>query len=84
MAHVIMGHDASGCFGTSLAPRPVPFPTSGEQNALLQLYGFPLEMRIGNDTPTLNTAHLAGLVFLFRDAVGDHAVVRTDAGRAHR
>jgi len=59
-------------------------PPPGEQNALLQLHGFPLEMRIGNDTPTLNTAHLAGLVFLFRDAVGDHAVVRTDAGRAHR
>ena len=55
----------------------------GNKYPLLQLHGFPLEMQIGNDTPTLNTAHLAGLVFLFRDAVGDHAVMCTDAGRAH-
>lgn len=42
-----------------------------------------LEVRIGNDTPTFNTAHLAGPVFLFRDAVGNHATVYTAAERAH-
>ena len=42
-----------------------------------------LEMRIGNDTPTFNTAHLAAVVFLLRDAVGDHAPVSTDAELAH-
>ena len=41
-------------------------------------------MRIGNDAPTFNAAHLAGSVFLFRDATGDHALVSTDAGPAHR
>ena len=45
--------------------------------------GFPLEVRIGNDAPTFNTAHLAGLVFLLRDAIGDQATVCTGAGRAH-
>ena len=45
--------------------------------------GVPLEVRIGNDAPTFNTAHLADSVFLFRDAIGDHALVCTDAGRAH-
>ena len=44
---------------------------------------FSLEVRIGNDAPTFNTAHLTGVVFLFRDAVGDHAMVCTGAGRAH-
>jgi hypothetical protein len=58
-------------------------PPPWEQNALLQLHGFPLEMRIGNDALTFHTAHLAGDVFLFRDAVADHAPVCTDAGRAH-
>ena len=42
-----------------------------------------LEVRIGNDTPTFNTAHLAAVVFLLRNAVGDHAPVSTDAGLAH-
>ena len=45
--------------------------------------GFPLEVWIGNDTPTFNTAHLTAVVFLLRDAVGDHTLVCTDAGRAH-
>jgi hypothetical protein len=45
--------------------------------------GFPLEVRIGNDAPALNTPHLAGLVFLLRDAVGDHAPVCTGTGWAH-
>jgi hypothetical protein len=35
----------------------------------LRSLGFLLEVRIGNDAPTFNTAHLAGSVFLFRDAV---------------
>jgi hypothetical protein len=39
-------------------------------------------VRIGNDTSTFNTAHLAGPVLLFRDTIGDHALVCTDAGRA--
>ena len=44
--------------------------------------GFPLEVWIGNDTPTFNTAHLAGVVFFFRDAVGDHAMVCAGARRS--
>ncbi len=47
------------------------------------LLGFAIEVRIGNDTITFNTAHLAGLVLLFRDTIGDHARVCTDAKRAH-
>ncbi len=43
---------------------------------------FSLEVRIGNDVPTFNTAHLTGVVFFFRDAVGGHAMVCTNAGRA--
>ena len=49
----------------------------------LRSLGFPLKVRIGNDAPTFNTAHLAGLVFLLRDAIGDQATVCTGAGRAH-
>ena len=49
----------------------------------LRSLGFQLEVRIGNDAPTFNTAHLAGLVFLFRDAVGDQATMCTGARRAH-
>ena len=49
----------------------------------LRSHGFPLKVRIGNDAPTFNTAHLAGLVFLLRDAIGDQATVCTGAGRAH-
>ena len=49
----------------------------------LRSLGFPLEVRIGNDAPTFNTAHLAGLVFLLRDAIGDQTSMRTGAGRAH-
>jgi len=49
----------------------------------LRSLGFPLKVRIGNDAPTFNTAHLAGLVFLLRDAVGDQATMCTSAGRAH-
>ena len=39
-------------------------------------------MRIGNDASTLNTVHLAGLVFFLRDAIGDQAAVSTGSGRA--
>ena len=45
--------------------------------------GFPLEVRIRNDAPTFNTVHLAGLVFLLRDAIGDQTTMNTSAGRAH-
>ncbi len=45
----------------------------------LRSLGFPLEVRIGNDAPTFNTAHLAGLVFLLRDAIGDQTTVCTGA-----
>jgi hypothetical protein len=43
-------------------------------------FGVPLEMRIGNDTPALHTTHLPGFVFLFRDAIGDQALMSTDTG----
>jgi hypothetical protein len=49
----------------------------------LRSLAFPLEVRIGNDASTFNTAHLAGLVFLLRDGVGDQARVCTGEGRAH-
>lgn len=49
----------------------------------LRSLGFLLEVRIGNDAPTFNTVHLAGLVFLLRDAVGDQTTVCTGGGRAH-
>ena len=48
----------------------------------LRSLGFPGEARIGNDAPTFDTAHLASLVFLLRDAIGDQATVCTGAGRA--
>jgi len=40
-----------------------------EGRGRLRFLGFPLEVRIGNDAPTFNTAHLAGPVFLFRNAI---------------
>jgi hypothetical protein len=50
----------------------------------LRSVGFPLEVWIGNQVPTFNAAHLAGVVFLFRDAktiVGLQAVyLRTNRG----
>ena len=48
----------------------------------LGFVGFPPEVRLGNDANTLNTVHLAGLVFLFRDAIGDQAAVSTGRRRA--
>ena len=47
----------------------------------LRSLGFPLEVRIGHDAPTFHTAHLAGLVFLLRDAIGDQTSMCTGAGR---
>ena len=47
------------------------------------LLGFAMAVRIGNDTTTFNTAHLAGPMLLFRDTIGDHAFVCTDAARAY-
>ena len=44
--------------------------------------GFRMEVRIRNDTPTFNTAYLAGVVFLLRDAIVYEAPVSTDTGRA--
>ena len=49
----------------------------------LRFLGFPLEVRIGNDAATLNTVHLACLVFLLRDAIGDQAAMFTGSGWAH-
>ena len=49
----------------------------------LRSLGFPLEVRIGNDATTFDTAHLTGLVFLLRYAIGIQATVCTGAGRAH-
>jgi hypothetical protein len=49
----------------------------------LRSFGFPLEMRIGHDGPTFNTAHLAGPLLLLRDTVGDQTSMCTSAGRAH-
>lgn len=40
-----------------------------------------MEVWIGNDASTFNTVHLAGLMFLFRDAIGDQAAVSADSGR---
>jgi hypothetical protein len=37
----------------------------------LRFFGFPPEVRVGNDAPTFNTPHHAGLVFLLCDAIGD-------------
>ena len=49
----------------------------------LRALGFPLEVGIGNDAPTLHTAHLAGFVFLLRDAIGDQTSMCTGARRTH-
>ena len=64
--------------------RALPLITSAfEGVSRVPLLVFALEVWIANDAPTFNTAHLAGSVFLFRDAIGDHALVCADAGRAH-
>jgi len=54
-----------------------------EGRGRLRFLGFPLEVRIGNDAPTFNTAHHACLVFLFRDGIGDQTSMRKGARRAH-
>jgi hypothetical protein len=50
----------------------------------LGCFGFSLDVRIGNDSPTFHTVHLAGLAFFFRDAIGDQATVCTGSGGAYR
>jgi hypothetical protein len=45
--------------------------------------GFSLEVRIRNESPTFNTAHLAGVVFFSRDVVGDQTTMSTGTGWAH-
>ena len=46
----------------------------------LRSLGFPLDVSIENDAFTFNTVHLAGLAFLLRDAIGDHAAVFASNG----
>jgi len=46
------------------------------------LLGFAIAVWIEDDSITFNTAHRAGLVLRFRDTIGDHALVCTEAGRA--
>ncbi len=41
----------------------------------------PLEVWIRNDAPTFDTSDFAGLVFIFRDAIGNQATVRTGERR---
>ena len=43
--------------------------------------GVPLEVWIRNDALTFNTAHHAGLVFIFCDTIGDYATVCTGERR---
>ena len=43
--------------------------------------GIPLEVWIRNDAPTFDTSDFAGLVFIFRDAIGNQATVRTGERR---
>ena len=52
----------------------------------LHSLGFPLEMEIGigNNASTLNTADLAALVFLFRDTIRNQATVGTGTLTCHR
>ena len=57
-------------------------PVNSRLARVLDYPDLPLEMRIGNDAPTFDTTYLAGLVFLIRDAIGNHAAMCTGAGRA--
>jgi len=49
----------------------------------LRTFGFSLDVRIGNDAPTFHAVNLAGIVFLFRNEIGDQATVCTGRGRTH-
>ena len=49
----------------------------------LRFVGFRLEVWIGNDAPTFDTTHLAGLVFLLRDEIRYQATMCTGSRRAH-
>ena len=64
--------------------REEPEGSNTDGRGRLRSHGFPLEVGIENDAPTFNTAHLAGLVFLLRDAIGDQTSMCTGAGWAHR
>lgn len=58
-------------------------PNTSLMGGGLRSLGFPLEVWIGNDAPTFNTAHLPGFVFLLRDTIGDHTIMCTGERRAH-
>jgi hypothetical protein len=58
-------------------PRDTRASTKTDGRRGLRSVGFPLEGRIGNDITTFNTAHLAAVVFLLRDAIGDQVPVST-------
>ena len=48
----------------------------------LRSIGFLLEVRIGNEVSTFNTAYFTSVVFFLRDAVCDHTTMCTGVGRA--
>jgi hypothetical protein len=52
-------------------PREEPEGSENRWEEGLRLLAFPLEVRVGNDAPTFNTPHHAGLVLLLCDAIGD-------------
>ena len=45
----------------------------------LRSIGFLLDVRIGNNVPTFNTADLTSLMFVLRDSVGDQPTVCAQA-----
>ncbi|NWF71820.1 MAG: hypothetical protein HXY51_02075, partial [Nitrospirae bacterium] len=51
----------------------------GRAKPVLYLLAFLLEVWIGNDVPTFQTAYLAGFVLYFGDTIGDHSAVGTGA-----
>ncbi|TKB55673.1 MAG: hypothetical protein E8D50_01820 [Nitrospira sp.] len=54
-----------------------------EEEGRLCFLAFPFEVRIVNYGATFNATHLAGIVFLFRDTIGDYAAVGTGARAIH-
>lgn len=54
-------------------------PEGGRAKPALRLLAFSFEVGIRHDGATFNTAHLASLVFFFRDAIGYQATVGTGA-----
>jgi hypothetical protein len=51
----------------------------GRAKPALRLLAFPFEVGIRHDSGTFKATHLAGIVFLFRDIIGDYATVGTGA-----